>query len=67
MLLIHLHGDVLSFNLCTMQSLLRASRVFLSPKLYYSRTVTEASLGTRRGERAIGTEEIVKLGIGEGW
>ena len=63
-MLIQLHGDVLSFNIRTMQSFFRALRILLSPKFYYTRVLTEASLGVCRSERAIRTEEIVELRIG---
>lgn len=63
-MLIQLHGDVLSFNIGAMQSFFRASRILLSPKFYYTCVLTKASLGVRRSERAIQTEEIVELRIG---
>ena len=66
-MLIQLYGDILSFNLSTVQSLFRASCVFLSPKLYYTRVLTEASLGVRGSERAVRSEEIVELRISVTW
>ena len=60
-MLIQLHGDVLSFDISTVQGLFRASCIFLSPKFYYTRVLTEASLGVCRSERAKRAEEIVEL------
>jgi len=59
-----LYGDVLSFNVGAVQSLFRASCIFLSPKFHYARVLTEAGLGVRRGECTIRTEEFVEFGIG---
>lgn len=63
-MLIQLYGDVLSFDFGAVQGLFCASCIFLSPKFYYTRVLTEASLGVRRSERAIRTEEIMELRIG---
>jgi hypothetical protein len=42
-----LYGDVLSFDVGAVQSLFRASCIFLSPKFHYTRVFTEAGLGVR--------------------
>ena len=44
-MLIQLHGDVLSFDIGAMQGFFRALCIFFSPKFYYTRVLTEASLG----------------------
>jgi hypothetical protein len=46
-MLIQLYGDVLSFDFGAVQGLFCASCIFLSPKFYYTRVLTEASLGVR--------------------
>ena len=43
-MLIQLYGDILSSDLGTVHGLFRASCIFLSPKFYYTRVLTEASL-----------------------
>ena len=44
-MLIQLHGDILSFDVGAVQGFFSASCIFLSPKFYYTRVLTEASLG----------------------
>ena len=63
--LIQLNGDVLPFNLSTMQSLFSVPCILFPPELDQAGVLSGRCGSTHRSERAIRSEQIVQLRVGE--